>query len=135
MGERIDGTESGAWQMPQGGVDDNEDIVRAAFREMKEEIGTDKAEIIRIHPETIKYDIPDDVRSRLSWGRTYIGQEQTWVALRFVGNDSDIKLDDYEHPEFARFKWVELAEVVKLIVPFKVRTYEQVVRIFSDISK
>lgn len=132
VGERLDGQE--AWQMPQGGVDEGEDIETAAMRELLEEIGTDKAEIIRIHPETIKYDIPDDVRARISWGKKYRGQEQTWVALRFTGNESDIKLDAWDHPEFGRYQWVALEQVPKLIVPFKISTYEQVARIFSDIT-
>lgn len=132
VGERLDGKE--AWQMPQGGIDEGEDISTAAMRELVEEIGTDKAEIIRIHDKTLKYDIPEDVRARISWGKKYAGQEQTWIALRFTGEDSDIKLDAWEHPEFARYQWVPLSEVPKLIVPFKISTYEEVVRIFSDIE-
>ena len=132
VGERLDSME--AWQMPQGGVDEGEDIKTAAIREMLEEIGTDKAEIIRIHPVTLKYDIPEDVRARISWGRKYRGQEQTWIALRFTGEESDIKLDAWDHPEFGRYQWVELQDVPKLIVPFKISTYEEVARIFSDIK-
>jgi putative (di)nucleoside polyphosphate hydrolase len=132
VGERLDS--KGAWQMPQGGIDAGEDIVTAAFRELKEEIGTDKAEIIRIHPQTFKYDIPDDVRARLPWGHQYKGQEQTWVAMRFTGHDSDIKLDAWDHPEFARYQWVALADVPRMIVPFKITTYEHVAKAFADIQ-
>jgi len=132
VGERLDSP--GAWQMPQGGVDAGEDIEIAAMRELREEIGTDKAEIIRIHSETFKYDIPADVRARISWGREFGGQEQTWVALRFTGTDADIKLDAWDHPEFARFKWVPLADVPKMIVPFKIDTYEDVAKAFADIK-
>jgi putative (di)nucleoside polyphosphate hydrolase len=131
VGERLDS--SGAWQMPQGGVDEGEDTRTAVMREMLEEIGTDKADIIRIHDQTLKYDIPADVLARIPWGRQYRGQEQTWVALRFTGVDHDIKLDAWDHPEFGRYQWVPLAEVPKLIVPFKIKTYEEVARIFSDI--
>ena len=135
VGERLDGMngQCGTWQMPQGGIDGGEDIITAAFRELKEEIGTDKAEIIRIHPTTLKYDIPADVLARVPWGKQYLGQEQTWVALRFTGNDSDIKLDAWDHPEFGRYQWVDLKDVPKMIVPFKISTYEQVVKAFSDI--
>ncbi len=132
VGERLDSME--AWQMPQGGVDEGEDIETAALRELLEEIGTDKAEIIRIHPETLKYDIPEDVRARISWGGKYRGQEQTWVALRFTGQESDIKLDAWEHPEFGRYQWVALEDVPNLIVPFKISTYEAVVKAFKDIT-
>lgn len=132
VGERLDS--KGAWQMPQGGVDEGEDIVTAAFRELREEVGTDKAEIIRIHPQTLKYDIPIDVRARLPWGNLYRGQEQTWVAMRFRGVDADIKLDAWEHPEFARYKWVDLKDVPNMIVPFKISTYEHVAKAFADIT-
>lgn len=132
VGERLDST--GAWQMPQGGIDEGEDVRTAAMREMLEEIGTDKAEIIRIHDTPLRYDIPDDVRARIPWGKDFAGQEQTWVALRFMGSDGDIKLDAWEHPEFRRYQWVDLAEVPKMIVPFKIETYDQVSKIFSDIK-
>lgn len=132
VGERLDGP-SGAWQMPQGGIDDGEAIIPAAFREMREEIGTDRAEIIRIHDTVLRYTIPDDVRARLSWGNIYAGQEQTWVALRFTGAEADIRLDADNHPEFARYQWVDLADVPKMIVPFKVDIYKQVAAAFADI--
>lgn len=132
VGERLDSP--GAWQMPQGGVDTGEDIKSAAMRELMEEIGTDKAEIIRIHDETFLYDIPQDVLDRLPWGKEFGGQEQTWVALRFTGKDSDINLAAFQHPEFGRYQWVPLAQVPHLIVPFKIETYHQVAKAFADIS-
>jgi putative (di)nucleoside polyphosphate hydrolase len=132
VGERLDS--KGAWQMPQGGVDEGEDITTAAMRELKEEIGTDKAEIIRIHDKPLRYDIPDEVRARLPWGNEFIGQEQTWVALRFSGIESDIQLDAWDHPEFGRYQWVPLPDVPNLIVPFKIETYQEVACIFADIK-
>ena len=85
VGERIDSP--GAWQMPQGGIDAGEDIKAAAFRELKEEIGTDKAEIIRIAERALRYDIPHEFgpEGRNLWGGKYRGQEQTWIAMRFTG--------------------------------------------------
>lgn len=132
VGERLDNP--GGWQMPQGGIDDGEDIRTAAMREMTEEIGTDKAEIIRIHETPLRYDIPDDVRARLPWGKQYRGQEQTWIALRFTGVDRDIRLDTWDHPEFGRYQWVPLADVPGMIVPFKISTYEHVAKAFADIK-
>src|SRR5690606_10214352 len=77
VGERID--TPNAWQMPQGGIDADADIETAARRELKEEIGTDKAEILRIHHSKIRYDIPPDVLKRIPrWDNKYGGQEQTW---------------------------------------------------------
>lgn len=134
VGERID--TPGAWQMPQGGIDEGEDIVPAALRELKEEIGTDKAELIRIHPDRIPYDTPLDIRPRLQkiWGKPYIGQIQTWVAMRFIGNDGDINLEADKHPEFSQWQWIAPKDTLGLIVPFKQDTYKKVISAFSDIS-
>lgn len=130
VGERID--TPGAWQMPQGGLDGEEDVVKAALREMKEEVGTDSATLIRIHPEKLQYDFPPGFTHPI--GKDYKGQIQTWVALRFTGSDSDIKLDADDHPEFSRYQWVDLAKTVDLIVPFKRETYSKVIKAFSDIK-
>ena len=133
VGERID--TPGAWQMPQGGIDSGEDLQVAAFREHKEEIGTDKAEILQILDETIKYDIPEDVLKRLhkTWDTPYTGQEQTWIAMRFNGSDSDIVLDADEHPEFNQWQWVALDKTLDLIVPFKRKTYEVLIEAFKPL--
>lgn len=133
VGERLD--TPGAWQMPQGGIDPNEPIEQAAFRELREEIGTDNAALIRIHPAIIRYDIPEDVRARLNlWNGKYTGQDQTWVAMRFTGTDSDINLTRDDHPEFSNWKWVDLRETLSLIVPFKQNVYRQVIDAFADIQ-
>lgn len=131
VGERIDSP--GAWQMPQGGIDNGEDIVTAAFRELQEEIGTNKADIIRIADTKIRYDVPPEL-SIQHWGGKYRGQEQTWVALRFTGQDSDIRLDAHTPAEFNKWQWVPLAHTVDLIVPFKRETYRQVITLFADIA-
>ncbi len=131
VGERLDSP--GGWQMPQGGTD-GEDIPTAALREMKEELGTDKADIIRIHDKPLRYKIPTHVLARVPWGKTFGGQEQTWVALRFTGTDAVIKLDADDHPEFGRYQWIDLTDVTKLIVPFKIETYDEVVKAFADIK-
>ena len=130
VGERIDNP--GAWQMPQGGIAPGEDIKTAAFRELKEEVGTDKAEIIKIAPQTICYDLPDHLLTKF-WNSTYRGQEQTWVAMRFTGEDSDINLNSFDPPEFSTWRWLPLSETLDFIVPFKQDVYKQVIEIFSDI--
>ena len=119
--------------MPQGGIDDGEDFEIAALRELKEEIGTDKASILRIHDQKIKYDLPDDLRQQL-WSGKYAGQEQIWVAMRFEGQDSDICLDADDHPEFSNWQWVNLEKTVDLIVPFKRHTYKILMTAFKDIT-
>jgi putative (di)nucleoside polyphosphate hydrolase len=132
-GERIDNP--GEWQMPQGGMDEGESPIEAALRELKEETGTDKADIIRVHEQKIRYDFPDDLAITLSkrWGDYYTGQEQTWFAMRFTGHDSDIDLDADEQKEFLSWRWAPLATLPALIVPFKREVYKQVAQAFSDI--
>lgn len=132
VGERYDSPD--AWQMPQGGIDENEEILEAAFREMEEEIGTNKADLIRIAPEKIRYDVPAELAQK-HWGGQYRGQEQTWVALRFTGHDSDIDLSAHTPAEFNRWQWVPLKETVDLIVPFKRIAYSKVIDFFSDIAR
>ncbi len=119
--------------MPQGGIDENEDIKAAALRELKEETGIENVEIIRIAGEKIRYDLPDHLRDKL-WNGRYIGQEQSWVAALFTGKDEQINLNAHTPPEFSRWKWVELQKTPELIVPFKRKTYEQVVNMFSDLT-
>lgn len=131
VGERID--TPGAWQMPQGGIDEGEDLKVAALRELKEEIGTDKATLLRIHDKKIPYDLPPHLLGKL-WGGQYGGQIQTWVAMRFTGNDSDIDLEADDHPEFSRWQWVPLEETTDLIVPFKKDTYLKVIEAFREFA-
>ena len=119
-----------AWQLPQGGIDKGEDPRVAVFRELLEEIGTDKAEIIGEHPEWVQYDFPPGLVGR-HWRERYRGQSQKWFALRFLGQDSDIKLDADPHPEFDAWKWVKLAELPGLAVAFKRNIYEVVARDFA----
>ena len=139
MSERRD--RRGSWQMPQGGVNREEDTAAAALREMKEEIGTDNAKIIAKHPELLRYEFPDWLQSRrvdqggVFHGK-YRGQEQEWYALRFLGQDSEIDLSgehEPELPEFVSWKWVELVETPEMIVPFKKPVYDRMVEGFAPL--
>ena len=130
VGERLDNP--GSWQMPQGGVNEGETFEEAAFREMREEVGTDKAELIRISDKVYTYDLPHHLLGKL-WQGKYKGQEQRWVALRFTGEEREITLYDGVHPEFMNYRWSSINEVCDNIVPFKRETYEQVLNEFKDL--
>jgi len=131
-GQRID-NRAEAWQMPQGGIDAGEDVETACFREMREEIGTDKADILSIHPEWLNYDIPLPLADRL-WGGSYRGQSQKWVALRYTGQDSDINIATVE-PEFFSWQWMSPADLIQLAVPFKRPVYEDIMTQFAQYIK
>jgi putative (di)nucleoside polyphosphate hydrolase len=120
-----------AWQMPQGGVDPGEEPRAAALRELQEEAGTDKVEILAETRFWLRYDIPADL-SRGLWGGGYRGQRQKWFAMRFLGEDCDINLAADTHPEFDAWKWVAPACLPELIVPFKRRVYLDVLDQFRD---
>lgn len=128
---RIDTSEP-AWQFPQGGIDDGEDPRTAAFRELEEEIGTADAEMLGESRGWISYDLPIDMADRC-WKGRFRGQKQKWFALRFRGTDSQINIAT-EHPEFAEWRWMELARVPALIVPFKRALYDQVVAEFLPLA-
>jgi putative (di)nucleoside polyphosphate hydrolase len=118
IGRRIDMPAGlAAWQMPQGGIDPGETPRQAAFRELKEEIGTDKAEILAETRGWLHYDLPSDIASRM-WGGRWRGQRQKWFLMRFTGEDADIN-PATEHPEFDAWEWVEPRRLPELIVPFK----------------
>ena len=123
-----------AWQLPQGGVDEGENIRQAVLRELKEEIGTDKAEIQAEHPEWLIYDLPPHLLG-VAWKGKYRGQRQKWYALRFTGQDSDIRLDADEHPEFEAWKWVRLQELPDLAVAFKRDIYARLARDFAPYAQ
>lgn len=132
MGRRIEQTVEG-WQMPQGGIDDGETPEQAAFREMEEEIGTRKAELLREYPEWLSYDLPQHLLGVALHGR-YRGQTQKWMAMRFLGDDSDIDLNRSGEPEFAEWKWLAVEALPRLIVPFKRDTYQKVIAAFRDLA-
>ncbi len=120
----------GGWQLPQGGMDEGEDPAVAVFRELEEEIGTAHAEILAEHPEWLNYDLPAELIGKALGGK-YRGQTQKWFALRFLGTDSDIRLDLDPHPEFDAWRWARLAELPGMAVPFKRAIYERLAVDFS----
>lgn len=109
------------WQMPQGGIDVGETPRQAALRELREEIGTDKAAFLGETAGWLRYDLPQEISGRI-WRGRFRGQIQKWFAMRFEGDDRDIDLNT-SHPEFNAWKWVDAAELPALIVPFRRQLY------------
>ena len=124
----------GGWQLPQGGIDAEEDPRKAVLRELEEEIGTGRATIISEHPEWLTYDLPPELLGVALGGR-YRGQRQRWFALRFTGDDSDIRLDLDPHPEFDAWRWAPLAELPALAVDFKRPIYQVLARSFARFAE
>ena len=131
VAQRLD-MKSDAWQMPQGGICRGETPINAAWREMREEIGTDKASLLAESAQWRRYDLPGDLAGRL-WGGRYCGQEQKWFAFRFEGQDSDIDIAT-RRPEFSIWKWVAMADLPSIIVPFKRQLYRDIVAEFAHLA-
>jgi len=123
------------WQMPQGGIDESEDPAMAALRELYEETGIRSVEIIAESPDWYCYDLPANLRPQ-AWGGRYRGQKQKWFIVRFTGGDEEVTLARPGHkPEFDAWRWAGIDELVDLIVPFKRRVYERVVRDFAALAR
>ena len=132
VGQRID-SETPAWQMPQGGIDKDEDPREAALRELEEETGVPR-DLVSVEAETdgwIAYDLPHDIVPRI-WKGRYKGQEQKWFLLRFHGADDQVRIDADDHQEFSEWRWLPPDAVLDQIVPFKRHVYEQVIAEFRD---
>ncbi len=123
VAKRIDNPKN-FWQMPQGGVDEGEDFLKAAYRELEEETSIKNVKLIKELDGTITYELPDRLLG-LIWKGKYRGQKQKWFLMRFVGMDNEINIKT-KHPEFLEWKWVDLDKITDLVVDFKLHVYEEV---------
>jgi putative (di)nucleoside polyphosphate hydrolase len=127
VGRRIDNRVGDFWQMPQGGIDDGEELHAAALRELAEETGVTEQHVTLLAQtrEELFYDLPDELLGKL-WKGQFRGQRQHWLLARFSGEDSHIRLDAHDPAEFCEWKWVAPDTLPDLIVPFKKRVYRAV---------
>jgi putative (di)nucleoside polyphosphate hydrolase len=132
VGRRLRGR-AGTWQMPQGGIDEGEAPIEAALRELREETGIVDVTVLAELPEWLTYELPEGISDPPRWRGRYRGQRQRWFALRYRGTDEAIDLA-VEDPEFDAWRWVPLAEVVDLIVPFKRDVYAKVAEAFAPLA-
>ena len=133
VAKRIDNPKN-FWQMPQGGVDEGEDFLKAAYRELEEETSIKNVELIKELEGTITYELPDRLLG-IIWKGKYRGQKQKWFLMKFNGNDSEFNLNNHT-PEFDEWCWRDLKTMPDLVVDFKRPLYLQLVNIFiSEIEK
>ena len=123
VAKRIDNPKN-FWQMPQGGVDEGEDFLSAAYRELEEETSIKKVELIKEIDETTTYELPSHLLG-IIWKGKFKGQKQKWFLMRFLGEDKEINIKT-KHPEFLEWKWVELDKITDLVVDFKLHVYQEV---------
>jgi putative (di)nucleoside polyphosphate hydrolase len=142
VGRRLGGPEhtdeTHEWQMPQGGIDEGEDALKAAKRELFEETSITSIEKIGEIGEWLAYDLPRDIVSH-AWKGKYRGQKQKWFAFRFTGKDKEIDIahpgGGKHKPEFVEWKWADVQSLPRMIIPFKRNVYEQVVKEFAPLAK
>ena len=132
VAKRIDNPKN-FWQMPQGGIDEGEDYLSAAYRELKEETSITKVELIKELDGFITYLLPDHLLGVI-WKGKYKGQKQKWFIMKFTGEDKEINIQT-KKPEFLEWKWIELETLTEVVVDFKLHVYKELkekIRIFIN---
>ena len=122
VAKRIDNPKN-FWQMPQGGVDEGENFLNAAYRELEEETSIKNVELIKELDGTITYELPDRLLG-IIWKGKYRGQKQKWFLMRFNGDEQEINIKT-KNPEFLDWKWIELDQITEVVVDFKLHVYKE----------
>ena len=122
VGKRID-NKNNYWQMPQGGVDDGEDYLSAAYRELEEETSVKNVKLIKEIEGTTSYELPDNLLG-IIWKGKYKGQKQKWFLMRYIGKDEDININT-KKPEFMEWKWIDISRITEVVVDFKLEVYKE----------
>ena len=122
VAKRIDNPKN-YWQMPQGGVDEGEDFLTAAYRELEEETSIKNVKLIKEIDGTMTYELPDHLLG-IIWKGRYKGQKQKWFLMRYLGEDSEINIKTHK-PEFLEWKWIDLGMITEVVVDFKLHVYEE----------
>ena len=122
VAKRIDNPKN-FWQMPQGGVDEDEDFLKAAYRELEEETSIKNVELIKELDGMTTYELPNRLLG-IIWKGKYKGQKQKWFLMKFTGKDEEINIKT-ENPEFLDWKWIELDQITEVVVDFKLHVYKE----------
>ena len=122
VAKRIDNAKN-FWQMPQGGVDEGENFLKAAYRELEEETSIKSVELIKELDGTITYELPERLLG-IIWRGKYKGQKQKWFLMRFLGEEKEIDIKT-KNPEFLEWKWIELDQITEFVVDFKLHVYKE----------
>ena len=133
VGKRIDNPKK-FWQMPQGGIDKNENFLDAAKRELEEETGVKTVKIIKELNEWLTYYLPEELIGKI-WKGKYVGQKQKWFIMKFLGKNDEINIKT-ENPEFLNWRWIDSSNLPKVVVDFKVNIYKKLVKelIYLDLN-
>ena len=125
VGKRIDNPVN-FWQLPQGGVDKNEDFLCAANRELKEETSVESVKFIKEIDNWLTYELPKNLLGKI-WKGKYRGQKQKWFIMRFVGNEKEINIKT-KNAEFKEWKWIDVNQLINVVVSFKLNVYKSIVK-------
>ena len=125
VGKRIDNPVN-FWQMPQGGVNDNENLLYAANRELKEETGVESVKFIKEIDNWLTYELPKNLLGKI-WEGKYRGQKQKWFIMRFVGNEEEINIKT-KNAEFLEWKWIDANQLLNVVIDFKLDVYKSIVK-------